>query len=197
MLYHVSLDFVNKFELRVPSSSYDSEDQETKRICFSKSIEGAITAMPYNINIVSGLLNLKKEYDMEPILYVYSIDEKDLKPGQLKDSSELVYECRVADANMTGEVWVLTEDINPKLDIIKISDCNFDIERMGNFAMYIITKLQYEKATQEDVEKNKLIWDEIDKALQQRLNKTITPVLKRAYIASLSSFNKKGKKDKK
>lgn len=194
MLYHVSLDLVDKFELRVPNSSYSSEDQETKRICFAKSIEGAITAMPYNIKIISGLLNLKKEFDMEPILYVYSIDEKDLKPGQLKDSSELVYECRVSDANITGEVWVLTEDIKPKLDIIKISDFYFDIKRMGSFAMYVITKLKYINATQEDIDKNNQAWTNISALLQKQFNKAVTPVLKRAYIASLSSFAKNNKK---
>lgn len=190
MLYHVSLDLVNKFELRVPDTSFKNENKTEKRICFANSIEGAITAMPYNINVLSGLLNLKKDLDIEPILYVYSIDEKDLCSTKIKNSSELIKEGLVPDADITGEFWILTEDIKPKLDIIKICDFNFDIEKIGDFAMYIITKLQYKKATQKDIEQNKLVWDEIRLSFQKETNKSITPAIKRAYIASLSSFKK-------
>ena len=191
MLYHVSLDLIEKFELRVPESCFDCEDKTIKRICFAKSIEGAITAMPYNINILSGLLNLKKEFDIEPILYVYSIDEKDLSPRDIKDSSELMFECLVSDANITSEVWVLTENIKPKLTAIKVIDFNFDIKRLGNSAMYIVTKLKYEEITQDEINKNQKAWSEISSAVEKEINRCITPVLKRAYVASLSSFMSK------
>ena len=188
MLYHVSLDLVEKFELRVPETSFKDEDNVTKRICFAKTIEGAITAMPYNIHILSGLLNMKDAFGLEPILHIYSIDEKDLRSKDIKDSSELVYECLVPDANITGEVWVLTDDIKPKLTTIKLTDFNFNIKRFGSLAMYIVEKLKYEKATNNDMLKNKKIWNEISLGLEKRLNKTVTPVIKRAYTASLSSF---------
>lgn len=188
MLYHVSLDLVEKFKLRVPESCYESEDKTIKRICFAKTVEGAITAMPYNINILSGLLNMKDKFGLEPILHIYSIDEKDLSLKDVKNSSELAYECLVSDANITGEVWVLTDDIKPKLTTIKLTDFNFNIKRFGSLAMYIVEKLKYEKATDDDVVKNKEVWNKISLELENKLNKAITPVIKRAYIASLSSF---------
>lgn len=188
MLYHVSLDLVENFKLRVPESCYEDENRAIKRICFAKTLEGAITAMPYNINILSGLLNMKKEFGVEPILHIYTIDEKDLSPKDMKDSSELVYECLVPDANITGEVWVLTDDIKPRLTTVKVKDFNFNAKNFGSIAMYIVENLEYEKATEYDVVNNKNMWSKIDLELKKQLNKSITPEIKRAYIASLSTF---------
>ena len=86
MLYHISLDLIDEFKLRVPDSSYDDEDKTIKRICFSKSVEGAITAMPYNIKVLSGILNMEKELGLKPLLYVYSIDEREIDLDKIKDS---------------------------------------------------------------------------------------------------------------
>lgn len=188
MLYHVSLDLVENFKLRVPESCYEGEDKAVKRICFAKTLEGAITAMPYNINILSGLLNMKKEFGVEPILHIYAIDEKDLSPKDVKDSSELVYECLVPDANITGEVWVLTDNINPRLTTVKVKDFNFNAKSFGSMAMYVVESLEYEKAAECDIVNNKKVWHQINSELKRQLNKSITPDIKRAYIASLSTF---------
>lgn len=188
MLYHISLDLIDEFKLRVPDSSYDDEDKTIKRICFAKSVEGAITAMPYNIKVLSGILNMEKELGLKPLLYVYSIDEREIDLDKIKDSNELVEEKLVLDANITEEVWVLTENIKPKLSVIKVIDFNFDIQKFDNKLIYIITKLKFEEATQEEISATKNHWDELSNLLKEQYNKTITPVLKRAYIAHLSSI---------
>ena len=91
-LYHLSKD-KNLGELipRIPKSEY--EEQETPRVCFSNSVQGALIG-----------INEDKDITGEEF-YVYTIET---------DNYYQPTEDEVADVNITDEVWIL-EPITPTL----------------------------------------------------------------------------------
>lgn len=100
-LYHLSESSKPLIlEARIPNNFFtknDFEDNTTKRICFSTSIDGALAALSQN-------LENKILYIHEP---VYS-SELNIKNNSFVAS-------RVPDAKLTGEVWVLNEKIGTKI----------------------------------------------------------------------------------
>lgn len=99
LLYHVSTDLVKTKEFfpRVPMSAMDNilEDKTQKRVCFSDSILGAISAIP---EVQSGTLTYNK-------LMLYTLDTEKFK-CQYSSSIELFSEGFVIDSLLTGEYWI-------------------------------------------------------------------------------------------
>ena len=89
MLYHVSLTKIEKFQLRIPRERSEIENSSIKRICFSRTLEGAFSAIPRNFQVLDGYLNLKEEFNINPIFYIYMIDEKDLDRKDIIKSNTL------------------------------------------------------------------------------------------------------------
>lgn len=110
MLYHLSKSKnLIKLTPRVPECVVPSyEDSITKRICFSDSIEGCLSA-----------IQEPGEY------YVYNIDQKTYENDLYIPS---VYDVR--DAKYTHEVWILKE-VNVKC-IGKIKSFNYDSVKYYN-----------------------------------------------------------------
>lgn len=120
-IFHVSLDaYLNGVicNPRVPEDAinaamdyYDSdngtfENTKAKRVCFSKTINGALNAL-------SCILSRNSPVLMFDRVYVY-IPEKDFKSYKHKTNHQIIRNKDVFDANVTGEVWI-TEPVKLKL----------------------------------------------------------------------------------
>ena len=121
-LYHVSLESIENFKLRIPKYRLEGEDKTTKRICFSKTIEGAFSAIPHGSEVLAGLFKIKETCDISPIFHVYILDSRNIKKVDIVDSEQLYSSRQTLDAILTEEVWVLTEKIKPKHKLIEIVD---------------------------------------------------------------------------
>ncbi len=121
-LYHVSLEEIVKFLLRVPKFRIEGEDPITKRICFSETLEGAFSAMPHGSKVLAGALKLKYQSGISPIFHVYMIKKSDIDKSMLIESKELFVSKKVIDAELTKEVWILTENIRPIHKIVEVFD---------------------------------------------------------------------------
>lgn len=101
VLYHVTRDFSHngKFTPRVPKERMIDEDDETKRVCVSKTIAGCLTAIPKG-----------ESQDIISELKVFRIDTErlNIESAFIMDS-ETLYEGYVDDALMTDEHWILKE----------------------------------------------------------------------------------------
>lgn len=123
-LYHVSLNLKNveEFIPRVPSeeSRIDGEDDKTPRICLSQGLRGCLTAVPWGGNSFEDLFfdNGKSQ-----LIRVYEFDSNDIVEGNIVYSHELYKTDRVRDAKITGEVWVINQNLKPiNSYVIQIND---------------------------------------------------------------------------
>lgn len=189
MLYHVSLEEVNFFEPRIPSLTLLDEDTTTKRICFSNTLEGALSALQGSIKLYDGLINISKDYNCPAIIHIYSIEEENIGDDFIIDNR--VVSMKVPDAIITGEVWV-TKPIDIKEmnhQIIVLTDFNYKDEKfLRNWAIYKIEKIFYRLATEKEIELNKKYWSKFAKDIKQDLDKELTDNLKRAVISSCSKL---------
>ena len=104
MFYHISENpNLSVLLPRIPQSAYvPGEDDTTKRVCVSDSIDGCITAIqPYSFP--------QKYYaytpiDSNPSIYVPSIDD-------------------VYDVKFTGEVWILNNVEIKLIGAIEVQKC--------------------------------------------------------------------------
>ena len=85
VVYHASREILKDVTLlpRVPNSAMNIEDKTVKRVCFSSSVNGCLTA-------IDGLEFNEKLYVYETIIKAYTPTHK-----------------QVPDAFLTGEVWSL------------------------------------------------------------------------------------------
>lgn len=131
VLYHIGINPNpgGTFIPRVPFSRGQWENGEIRRICFSDSVNGCLTAMPEG---GCKLRETVKETDGHFYLYVldtdkYGIDKQDiLTPAQLYENNY------VWDAEETDEYWVLVpvkiekEDIH-RIQIVDWEEDTFDV----------------------------------------------------------------------
>jgi len=140
-LFHVSLnlDIQKEFIPRIPSENImvETEDRTTPRICFSKTIRGCLTAVPWGGNSIEDIF-----FDnyVSQLIRVYEFDSKDVAKENLIKSKKLYQTDKVRDAEISGEVWVINQNIKPKKTyLIQITDysegCADDIsyEDLKNF----------------------------------------------------------------
>ena len=120
-VFHVSLDaYLNgvTFNPRVPEDASNAardyldsdtgtfENTKAERVCFSKTINGALNAL-------SCVLSRNNPVLMFDRVYVY-IPEKDFKSYKHRTNHQIIIDKDVFDANVTGEVWI-TEPVKLKL----------------------------------------------------------------------------------
>lgn len=194
MLYHVSLSKIDKFELKIPCEKSDNENSTIKRICFSRTIEGAFSAIPRNFQVLDGYLNLKKEFNISPIFYVYMIDEKDLDRKDIIKSSVLKKKMNVLDAIHTSEVWVLTDNIKVSCKVIEVEDFLFDRIRLDNYnRIWKIINLKYRNLSHDDdsLVRTERFWDMLKTRMKEQYNKEFNGYLFRYFISSKSALHVK------
>lgn len=108
VLYHASLDRNLKTMIpRVPERKMKNEDSISKRICFSPSILGALTA--------------SSKFRKDDIVYIYKYATNDYYQPSPK---------QVIDAPITGELWI-EKDIDVEIYCkvkIKAYNKNYSIE---------------------------------------------------------------------
>ena len=140
--YHISQEISlneKEFVPRVPRFRTKDEEGTTKRVCVSKSIEGAIGAFPYKSEITSSVNCKKPTY-----LAVYEVDLNRLEHLDSKDIEELV-----PDAHLTEECWVL-ENFKIKPSIIKINKLR--LERYNKYTWThsgLVTEFEFERGCEE------------------------------------------------
>ena len=120
-VFHVSLDaYLNgvTFNPRVPEDAANAardysdsntgtfENTKAERVCFSKTINGALNAL-------SCILSRNNPVLMFDRVYVY-IPEKDFRSYKHRTNKQIIRDKDVFDANVTGEVWI-TEPVKLKL----------------------------------------------------------------------------------
>lgn len=123
-LFHVSLDLNIKEEFvpRVPSKNVliENEDDTTQRICLGTTIKGCLTAVPWGGNTFEDLF-----FDncVSQFIRVYEFDSEDIKDNNIVSSEELYRSDKVRDAEISGEVWVVNQNLKPtKTYIIQVTD---------------------------------------------------------------------------
>lgn len=102
--YHISNgeEIINKFIPRVPEDRNIYEDDKIKRICVSTSLDGCLSAVPWQYDI-----EYYADEELPITVYEFEIDEKDIINSEYLYNNNLV-----ADANITKECWV-TKEIEP------------------------------------------------------------------------------------
>lgn len=146
MLYHVSTRKIDEFKLRIPINFLNDENSEIKRICFSRTIEGAISAMPYGLDVMLGLMDLNKRYNIPPIIYVHMVDEREIDRQYILKSKVLKKKSFVPDAKINSEVWLLTNNFNYKIKAIQINDFYMYDAKIGkNEYVRCIDDLSYDE----------------------------------------------------
>lgn len=123
-LYHVTKDLTHdgNFTPRVPERRDYLEDEVIPRICFSTSIEGALSALP--IPRGSSFADYNENYGY--VWKVFEVDTDDLPNEQWVDSQTLYEEGLVLDTWLTEEVWVTQPlDLSNQSYYILIDDWEF------------------------------------------------------------------------
>jgi len=140
-LFHLSLDLniTKEFTPRVPNEDVmvESEDNTTPRICLGKTIRGCLTAVPWGGNTFEELFF---DNAVSQLIRVYEIDSDDIAKENIISSEELYQSDKVRDAEISGEIWVVNQNLKPKKTyVIQVTDyeegCADDIkyEDLQNF----------------------------------------------------------------
>lgn len=134
-LYHISLNLdalTEVFSPRLPSAVYEGEDSQTKRICVSNTIEGALTSVPFGgrkLEITQA--DLSDIYGNYEVLYlkVYEFESEQVQEGNLITPNELWLKGLVPDAEVGGEHWIINQDIKPVREyLIELNGFNESVE---------------------------------------------------------------------
>ena len=129
MLYHLSKDFsqvITVFIPRIPQREQrmEGENEDIPRICVAKSIEDCLSAMPGGGYALEG-------GEKPHRIRVYEFDERTVNPNNLIPPSLLYFSGWVLDAWVTGEYWVINQNLVPvrcydiELDAYNVFDAPF------------------------------------------------------------------------
>lgn len=118
-LYHIT-DNLNEpknklFIPRIPESAAEDEDQETKRICFSSSIEKCILGHPYTSDIL----------EINNRIRIYKCNTENINKYKLVDPLTLYFTNKVPDAFETQEYWYL-DNIVLQSELYEITDFYYE-----------------------------------------------------------------------
>lgn len=125
-LYHLSLELVDKFKLKIPSTTSHNENKTINRVCLAPTIEGCLSALGWGgstvieNDILYGILN--KFNKTKPIvIYEFEINKDLLTPQELASLSYL------DDSLITNEYWYVGKnELKPKkIKFISIFDFKF------------------------------------------------------------------------
>ena len=140
MLYHLSKEISlqeKTFTPRVPRFRLYGEDNRSKRVCVSNSIQNCIASFPYKNDLMLGL-RTRPTY-----LSVYSVDEASFLKEEIKQPEEIVE--KVADALEKQEYWLLKE-FSATPTLIKIKKLKFSrLCKYTNEYSGSVTELEFER----------------------------------------------------
>ena len=171
-LYHLSDKQLNEPLIpRIPKSDY--EDQETPRVCFSKSIQGS-------------LIGINEDKDITgKTFYVYSLTTDDYYEPT---------ENEVADVDITDEVWILHE-CEPKFEYkIKVTGIKDSREEIIKGEIFDVPVWDYEKIEDEslnEVYPNKRESKEDFISRFMKVTKDEYPDRKQRYAVALSYWDRR------
>lgn len=191
MLYHISVSKIDKFELRPPKEMSKYENRKISRVCFSRSIEGALTAMPRNLQVLDGYFNLKDDIGVYPIFYLYSVDEKTIDRKYIIKSNTLFRKMGVKDAKFTNEVWLTNiENLNMKCTPIIVNDFFVTKYKIKKFPIWKIHDIDYLELNKDDERliSTENMWKDLNDKLSEH-GKSLNGYLLRYFISSKSSFH--------
>lgn len=119
MFYYVQRvcdEIIKEFEPRIPDCRMMGENEDIKRICLSKTIEGCINAAPWGHD----QLVYRKENE---VFRLYSFNDRKIPKENKLCSRELYHRGYVDDAVYTKEIWVLNQTLKPtKIQYFKIGE---------------------------------------------------------------------------
>lgn len=104
ILFHLSFDPVDRFELRVPQYRCALEDSSTPRICLSERLDRALYAIPQGGSAAQKLLEFGAV--AAPVLHLYLCDTAEDPDGFLPPET-LEERFNVFDAAYSREWWAL------------------------------------------------------------------------------------------
>lgn len=126
--YHISLDIenvVSEFQPQVPSAIHEFEDGTIKRICLSDSIDGCLSGVPFGGRKLEGMTaefqgmledaypDVDHSFDYSLPFRVYEFDLRKVKKKNFYSTERLLNDGLVLDADTSGEVWVVEENLVP------------------------------------------------------------------------------------
>ena len=127
-LYHITKDLNHNglFYPRIPQCRAEVEDSTTPRICFSASIEGALTALP----VPSGKSFSELNESFGCVWKVFEVEIDILPTNALVTPKELYEQGKVLDAWLTEEYWITQElDLSKSAYYILIDE--FEADEVG------------------------------------------------------------------
>lgn len=126
-LYHLTKDLTHNgmFYPRVPTNRAEIEDDVTPRICFSNSIEGALTAIP-----VPGSSFAELNESFGCVWKVFELDTDTIPSQSTINPKELYHDGKVLDAWLTGEHWV-TQPIDLSQSAYYIMVNELEVDEIG------------------------------------------------------------------
>lgn len=76
--------------------------------------------MPSGIQIAKNLVYMHRNTKIAPLLYVYTVDESQILPGNLIFPKKVAE--HVVDASLTGEHWVINQNVQCQESLIGITN---------------------------------------------------------------------------
>jgi len=147
MLYHVSYQTIenSNFYPRIPKARAKNENSNIKRICFSNSIEGCLTAMPGSGKPLKNMLECSKILPIEPIVHIYSIAEDDSRIADGNIVYSQMVNDYVKDAVANHEIWIIGQEIQCDHKIAKITAANIElVHDIYGFEVYKVNSVHWE-----------------------------------------------------
>lgn len=170
---------------------YTNEDSVTKRICFSTTLYGALTALQENVNLLSGLINLAENYKCPAILHVYSFDIDETVDYFI--NNDLVRKT-VPDAFLTNEVWI-TKSLDSKdliHETVKLTNFKYRIMPINKeYAIFEIHDISFDYANKDDILANVNFWNDISSIYTKSTSKYLDISTKRKTISLFSKLDVK------
>lgn len=148
--YHISTDLTQngEFTPRIPSVRADNEDTTLPRICVSRTIEGAVSAIP---NGGTRLYELISKNNGFLKLFIFDSETLDLNDDNMIDSDTLYEKGLVHDAIITDEYWITKPVTIPESDQQIIIPVTWD-EDVYDVIPYHVVKLSETDEYDDDIE---------------------------------------------
>lgn len=160
-LYHISLEVEKIAEVfipKVPSATYEHENNEIPRICLSDNIEGCLSSVPFGgrklehvvveFNDLVEVNEDSEDMDYSLVFRVYEFEKEFIPEVNFISTEELLKQGLVMDAGNSNEVWVVNQELKPAKTYLALLT-SYDEE------MADIYSVECNNFTEED-------WDEVE-----------------------------------
>lgn len=150
LFYHISSDLHHngEFTPRIPSTRAKNEDTTLPRICVSRTIEGAVSAIPGGGTRLDELITANDGFLK---LFIFDSDVLDLNDDNMIDSDTLYEKGLVHDAIITDEYWITVPVTVPESHQQIIIPFEWD-EEVYDVIPYHIVQLSETEKYDDDIE---------------------------------------------